>query len=102
MHILVTGGAGFIGSHLAEHLLVAGHQVHVVDDLSTGRFGNITAIANHPRFRFDKADVITWDGLWDAAAWADRVYHFAAVVGVRRVLSNPIGVLATNIAGTER
>ena len=72
MKLLVTGGAGFIGSHLTEHLLNAGHQVHVVDDLSTGRFANIAAIARHPRFRFDKADIVTWDKLWEAAASADR------------------------------
>jgi nucleoside-diphosphate-sugar epimerase len=102
MHILVTGGAGFIGSHLVELLLSEGHSVHVVDDLSTGRAANIAAFRDHPEFWFDRADIVTWDGLWSAARAADQIYHLAAVVGVRRVLDDPIRVLATNIAGTER
>jgi UDP-glucose 4-epimerase len=102
MQVLVTGGAGFIGSHLVEFLLRQGHSVSVIDDLSTGRVSNISAFQEHPKFRFNQADIVTWDGLWAAAQAADRVYHLAAVVGVRRVLENPIGVLATNIAGTER
>jgi len=102
MHSLVTGGAGFIGSHLVEFLLSKGHSVHVVDNLSTGRIDNFADFRDHPKFRFDQADIVTWEGLWAAARSADRVYHLAAVVGVRRVLDDPISVLATNIAGTER
>jgi UDP-glucose 4-epimerase len=102
MHILVTGGAGFIGSHLAEFLLSRGHSVHVVDDFSTGQIENIAPFLNHPGFSFVEADIVTWDGLWPAVRSADQVYHLAAVVGVRRVLSDPIRVMATNVAGTER
>jgi len=102
MHILVTGGAGFIGSHLIEFLLAEGHSVHVLDDLSTGCVENIAAFRDHPAFQFDQADIVTWDKLWPAAQAADQIYHLAAVVGVRRVLDDPIRVLATNIAGTER
>jgi UDP-glucose 4-epimerase len=102
MHTLVTGGAGFIGSHLVELLLSKGHSVHVIDDLSTGQTANIAGLRDHPKFEFDQADIVTWDGLWAAVRSADRVYHLAAVVGVRRVLDDPIRVLATNIAGTER
>lgn len=102
MHILVTGGAGFIGSHLVEHHLAKGDSVHAVDDLSTGAEANITPFLGHPKFHFDQADILTWPGLEKAAAWADRIYHMAAVVGVYRVLSEPIKVLATNVAGCER
>src|SRR4029077_9586094 len=102
MRILVPGGAGLIGAHLVEFLLSQGHSVHVVDDLSTGRAENIAALRDHPEFCFDQADIVTWDALWSAARAADQIYHLAAVVGVRRVLDDPIRVLATNIAGTER
>jgi len=102
MNILVTGGAGFIGSHLVDLLLAEGHSVRVIDDLSTGRFDNLADAARHPRFRLDEADLVTWDGLWSAVHWADRIFHLAAVVGVRRVLSDPVRVLSTNVAGTER
>ncbi|WP_027715010.1 NAD(P)-dependent oxidoreductase [Desulfuromonas sp. TF] len=102
MHVLITGGAGFIGSQLAEYHLDRGDKVHVVDDLSTGSKENIEEFAEKPGFHFDEADILTWPGLEKAAAWADRVYHMAAVVGVYRVLAEPIKVLSTNIAGTER
>ncbi|WP_417531288.1 NAD-dependent epimerase/dehydratase family protein [Marinobacter lipolyticus] len=102
MHVLVTGGAGFIGSHIAEYHLARGDKVHVVDNLSTGSRENVADFLKSPRFHFDEADIVTWEGLDKAVAWADRVYHMAAVVGVYRVLSEPVGTMATNIAGTER
>lgn len=102
MHVLITGGAGFIGSHLAEYHVGKGDAVHVVDNLSTGSLSNISPFLGHARFHFNEADILTWDGLDKAANWADRIYHMAAVVGVFRVLEDPIRVLATNIAGTER
>jgi len=102
MHVLVTGGAGFIGSHLAELLLKQGHTVQVIDDLSTGSVSNISPLMDHPGFRFDQADLVTWEGLWEAVESADQIYHLAAVVGVRRVLRDPLRVLSTNITGTER
>src|SRR5690242_16756990 len=82
VHVLVTGGAGFIGSHLVEHHLAAGDLVHAVDDLSTGSRANVALFLDHPNFRFDEADVLIWDGLDNAVAWADRIYHMAAMVGV--------------------
>lgn len=102
MHVLVTGGAGFIGSHLVERHLAQGDSVHVVDNLSTGRIENIQPFLDNGHFCFDEADILTWSGLEKAATWADRIYHMAAVVGVFRVLEDPVRVLATNIAGTER
>lgn len=102
MHILITGGAGFIGSHLVDLHLARGDQVHVVDDLSTGQLANLAAHMDTPNFRFDEADVLTWGQLERVVGWADRIYHLAAVVGVYRVIAEPTKVLATNIAGCER
>jgi len=102
MHILVTGGAGFIGSHIVEYHLAKGNKVHVLDDLSTGSQENILPFMENPNFRFDQVDVLTWKGLDRVAAWADHIYHMAAVVGLFKVLSEPVKTLAVNIAGCER
>ena len=102
MRVLITGGAGFIGSHLAEFHLERGDEVHCVDDLSTGTLENIAPFRDRQEFRFDRADILTWDGLTEALVRADRVYHMAAVVGMFRVLTEPESVLSTNVAGTER
>jgi UDP-glucose 4-epimerase len=102
MHVLITGGAGFIGSHLAERHLAQGNQVYVVDNLSTGSLANLTAFRGNPAFRFAEADILQWEGLGEAVAWADRIYHMAAVVGVKKVLEDPVAVIATNMNGTER
>lgn len=102
MHVLITGGAGFIGSHLAEHHLANGDQVYVVDNLSTGSLANLDPFRGNPAFRFAEADILDWSGLDQAVAWADRIYHMAAVVGVKKVLEDPVAVMATNMSGTER
>src|SRR5512143_1533905 len=102
MHVLITGGAGFIGSHLAERHLANGDQVYVVDHLSTGSPANIAPFRGDPAFRLAEADILHWNGLDKAVAWADRIYHMAAVVGVKKVLEDPVAVMATNMTGTER
>ncbi len=102
MNILITGGAGFIGSHLAHYHLAKGDAVHVVDDLSTGQITNIAPLFNNPNFQFVEANIVTWDGLKEAARWSNRIYHMAAIVGVKKVLEDPRAVMATNMAGTER
>lgn len=102
MNILVTGGAGFIGSHVVEHHLNRGDEVVAVDDLSTGSRANIEEFERNPKFRFVAADIAEWDGLAGAVHVADRVYHLAAVVGMFRVLREPVRVTQVNVCATER
>lgn len=102
MRILITGGCGFIGSHIAEHHLAKGDEVHVVDNLSTGTLQNIAAFSNNTDFCFDQADILTWHDLDKAIKSVDRIYHFAAVVGIFKVISDPINVLSSNIIATRR
>jgi UDP-glucose 4-epimerase len=100
-HHLITGGAGFIGSHLAERLLAAGHAVTVLDNLSTGRFANLAGLAAHPDFTFVQGDVSDEALLDELGRGASAVYHLAAVVGVRLVLEDPLRVIEENIFGTR-
>jgi len=102
MHVLITGGAGFIGSHLADYHLARGDQVYAVDNLSTGSRSNVEPFRSNPNFRFAEADILHWGDLGRAVAWADRIYHMAAVVGVKKVLEDPVAVMATNMTGTEK
>ncbi len=99
--VLITGGAGFIGSHLAERLLREGRRVIVLDDLSTGSRSNLTAIARHPQFSFIEARLSAYNQLPELVAQCQRVYHLAAAVGVDLVVSQPIRVLETNLHETE-
>ena len=101
MRILVTGGAGFIGSHLSEQILESGHEVWAVDDLTTGRLENLQTFRNHPRFRFIEGDVTDAPTVNGLVAQCSLVYHLAAAVGVKYVLENPLRSLLTNIRGTE-
>jgi UDP-glucose 4-epimerase len=101
MKVLVTGGAGFIGSHLCEALLERGDEVWALDDLSTGRLENVRTFARHPRFRFLEGTVLDGAVVHGLVAQVDRVYHLAAAVGVKYVLENPLRSLLTNIRGTE-
>lgn len=100
-HHLITGGAGFIGSHLAERLLAAGDAVTVLDNLSTGRLSNLDGIASHPDFRFVEGDITDEPLLDRLAKDATSIYHLAAVVGVRLVLEDPLRVIEENILGTR-
>lgn len=99
--ILITGGAGFIGSHLAIHHLERGDVVTVVDDLSTGD-RRLLRGADPDRLRLAEADLLDWPELESETARADRIYHMAAVVGMFRVLREPIAVTRVNVLGTER
>jgi UDP-glucose 4-epimerase len=98
---LITGGAGFIGSHLSERLLEQGHQVTVIDDLSTGRFENIEPLTSNPNFRF-AIESITNTGVMDRLiSECDIIYHLAAAVGVMEIVSRPIHTIETNVLGTD-
>lgn len=97
---LVTGGAGFIGSHLCEALLGAGHHVVVLDDLSTGQRSNIDHLVSHPRFECVVGDVCDRAQVEPLVERADAVFHLAAAVGVRLVVESPVRTIATNIDGT--
>jgi len=102
VNILITGGAGFIGSNLANYHVGIGDAVYVVDDLSSGSLANITDMRNSGHLEFTQADITTWSDLDKVVEWSDRIYHMAAIVGVKKVLANPRGVMYTNITGTER
>lgn len=100
-HYLITGGAGFIGSHLAEALVDQGDQVTIIDDLSTGRFENVAHLADDERFRF-AIDTITNEVVMDRlVSECDTVIHLAAAVGVDLIIEDPVRVIETNILGTR-
>jgi nucleoside-diphosphate-sugar epimerase len=98
---LVTGGAGFIGSHLVESLLADGRRVLVLDDLSTGDAANLDAVRDHPHLRVVIESIANEARLAELLEEADEVYHLAAVVGVRLVLEDPDRTVATNVGPTE-
>jgi UDP-glucose 4-epimerase len=99
--ILVTGGAGFIGSHLVDHLVANGDHVTALDNLSTGRYPNIRHLLDNPNFRFVEASVLDMGRLEREVASADVVYHLAAAVGVQLIVDRPLQSMITNIKGTE-
>jgi UDP-glucose 4-epimerase len=101
MRVLITGGAGFIGSHLADACLERGAKVVVIDDLSTGRLTNIEHLIDSPRFALYQKDVRDEDLLDELMANCDCVFHLAAAVGVKLVVESPVRTIETNIQGTE-
>ena len=101
MRFLITGGAGFIGSHLADELIARGHRVHALDDLSTGSFANIRHLKGNPRFEYTIESCSHGSLLAELVDEADAVYHLAAAVGVRLVVESPVRTIETNVHGTE-
>lgn len=101
MRILVTGGAGFIGSHLVDRLLIDGHSVRVLDDISTGRKSNLDRHDENPNFAFINGSVLDQDLLARNVTDVDFIFHLAAAVGVFTIVNHPLSSLVTNIRGTE-
>jgi UDP-glucose 4-epimerase len=101
MRVLITGGAGFIGSHLAETLLAAGDEVTVLDDLSTGSLANIQRCAEHPRFSYTIGSAVDDALVGRMMDRVDTVFHLAAAVGVKLVVDQPVHTIRTNVHGTE-
>jgi UDP-glucose 4-epimerase len=101
MRALVTGGAGFIGSHLAERLLKDGNKVAVIDNLSTGSLENMESFENHAGFEFVKGDIRNTELMEPLVERSDVIFHLAAAVGVRLIAEDPVHTIETNIGGTE-
>jgi UDP-glucose 4-epimerase len=99
---LITGGAGFIGSHLAEALLGRGDSVTVIDDLSTGSITNVAHLKEHPRFSYVIDTMMNAPVLAELVDAADQVFHLAAAVGVRLIVDSPVRTIETNVGCTER
>ncbi|HTV66483.1 MAG TPA: GDP-mannose 4,6-dehydratase [Bryocella sp.] len=101
MRCLVTGGAGFIGSHLSERLLRSGHEVTAIDDLSTGSVENILSLRSHPDYEFHGDSIFNRRLMAELVDLADIVFHLAAAVGVKRIVDFPVQTIETNVGGTE-
>ncbi|HLF83959.1 MAG TPA: GDP-mannose 4,6-dehydratase [Blastocatellia bacterium] len=101
MKVLITGGAGFIGSHLAERLLARGDEVHLLDDLSTGSIENIVLIKSHPNLTYHIDTIRNYRLTAELVDACDIVYHLAAAVGVRLIVESPVSTIETNIRGTD-
>ncbi|HEY2072619.1 MAG TPA: NAD-dependent epimerase/dehydratase family protein [Gaiellaceae bacterium] len=98
---LITGGAGFIGSHLAELLLADGWEVWALDDLSTGENRNVDALRDHPRFHLVVDSILSQSVVSELVHRVDVVYHLAAAVGVRLIVEQPVHTMVTNVQGSE-
>ena len=101
MKILITGGAGFIGSHLADKLIAQGQEITVIDDLSTGRYSNVAHLEDTPNFRLIIDTVLNEKLMEELIRETDRVYHMASAVGVRLIMERPVKTIETIFRGTD-
>jgi UDP-glucose 4-epimerase len=101
MKVLVTGGAGYIGSHLVDRLLSDGHEVFVIDNLFTGKIANVEHNLGHERFHFVNDSILHTVTMEELVRQVQLIYHLAAVVGVKHVIDNPLQGILTNVRGTE-
>ncbi len=101
MRYLITGGSGFIGGHLSEELLRRGHEVFVIDDLSTGSIHNIEHLKGNPKFKYVIDSVANVNLMAELVDGCDRIYHLAAAVGVKLIVESPVRTIETNIKLTE-
>ena len=101
MNVLITGGAGFIGSHLAERCLAEGWRVAILDDLSTGAFENVAHLKTKPAFSYRIESVFNESVVAEMVDCADIVFHLAAAVGVKRIVNNLVSAIKTNVNGAE-
>lgn len=101
MNILITGGAGFIGSHMADLLLSKGHTVKALDNLITGRLSNLDHLQSNDQFSFVEGDVTDMEAMEPLVEWCDHCYHLAAPVGVKYVMDNPVRTILDNVRGID-
>lgn len=101
MRMLVTGGAGFIGSHLSERLLALGHEVFIIDNLWTGRLANLARIQNHEGLHLVVDTILNESVMNELIFKSDQIYHLAAAVGVKNIMDHPVETLDVNVKGTE-
>src|SRR4029450_3536150 len=101
MRVLITGGAGFVGSHLAEALLARGDEVYALDNLSTGSIDNIAHLKSHPKFHYTIDSVTNEPVLAELVDRSGVVVHLAAAVGVKLIVEAPVHTIETNVHGTE-
>lgn len=101
MRVLVTGGAGFVGSHLCDRLIRDGHSVTVIDNFSTGRASNLKQLIGKTNFKLVEGSILDVSALKPLIIDSDYVFHLAAAVGVFNIVNNPLASLLTNIRGTE-
>ena len=101
MRVLITGGAGFIGSHLADAYLQRGDEVYAIDDLSTGSIENIQHLKAHERFHYTIDSVHNQPVVAELVDQCDVIFHLAAAVGVKLIVESPVRTIETNVRGTE-